>query len=296
MVLTQFLARFSRFFVAGRAFLLAYSTVYSVGKGFILFRPNGRRRNREIMEPVIFTDVLHVPTLSNNLLSILTLTTRHGLVVVLKGRKVFFNDANRTLLFTATVDSTTTAYLDETTICVPQPECSALKAMVVNKSLIHRRMCHLGRDYVDQLVREDLVEDLTLTSTSPMAELCEPCISGKQHCAPFPKTAERATGLLDCIFSDVHGPMPVAGHGTGRKYWVTFIDDHSRWLEAYDMLKKSDVFASFKLFKSLVERQTGHKIRCFHNDEGGEYKLGALLKFCADEGIRVEFTTRATPQ
>jgi len=248
------------------------------------------------MEPVIFTDVLHVPTLSNNLLSILTLTTCHGLVVVLKGRKVFFNDANCTLLFTATVDSTTTAYLDGTTVCVPQPECSALKAMVVDKSLIHRRMCHLGHDHIDQLVHEDLMEDLTLTSTSPMAELCEPCISGKQHHAPFPKTAERATGLLDHIFSNVHGPMPVAGHGTGRKYWVTFIDDHSHWLEVYDMLKKSDVFASFKLFKSLVERQTGRKIRCFHNDKGGEYKLGALLKFCADEGIRVEFTTRATPQ
>ena len=71
------------------------------------------------MEPVIFTDILHVPTLSNNLLSIHTLTTCHGLVVVLKGRKVFFNNANCTLLFTTTVDSTTTAYLDGTTVCVP---------------------------------------------------------------------------------------------------------------------------------------------------------------------------------
>jgi len=112
-------------------YLADHSTIYSVGKGSVLFQPSGRRRNEEIMEPVVFTDVLHVPMLSNNLLSILTLTTCHDLVVVFKGRKAFFNDADRTLLFTATIDSTTTAYLDGTTICISQPECSALKATVV---------------------------------------------------------------------------------------------------------------------------------------------------------------------
>ena len=89
--------------------------------------------------------------------------------------------------------------------------------------------------------------------------------------------------------------MPVRSHN-GRLYWATFIDDASRWMEAYELAKKSDLFAAFSQFKALVEKQTGRNIKCFHNDEGGEFKLKALIEFCKEEGIHIEWTTRATPQ
>jgi len=156
-------------------------------------------------------------------------------------------------------------------------------------------MCHLGGDHIEQLIREKLSADLKLTSSAPMSDLCKSCVSGKQHRHPFPKSAEHAPGVLDRIFSDVHGPMPVQSCN-GQLYWATFIDDASLWMEAYELAKKSDLFAAFLQFKVLVEKQTGQNIKCFHNDEGGEFKLKALIKFCKEEGIRIEWTTRATPQ
>ena len=97
---------------------------------------------------------------------------------------------------------------------------------------------------------------LKASSPSLHITICESCVSGKQHRHPFPKSAERAPGVLDRIFSDVHGPMPVRSHN-GRLYWATFIDDASRWMEAYELAKKSDLFAAFSQFKALVEKQTG---------------------------------------
>ena len=82
----------------------------------------------------------------------------------------------------------------------------------------------------------------------------------------------------------------------GFQYWVTFIDDCTRWLENYAIRQKSGVFSAFKEFRVLVETQTGRKIKCLHVDQGGEYTLKEFLLFCKNEGIRVEFTTRATPQ
>jgi hypothetical protein len=39
-------------------------------------------------------------------------------------------------------------------------------------------------------------------------------------------------------------------------YYVSFIDDFSRKIWIYFLKKKSEVFDSFKEFKSLVENQT----------------------------------------
>ena len=188
------------------------------------------------------------------------------------------------------IDATMTAYLDGQVLSKCHKNIAsttASKASILDQDLIHHRMCHLGGDHVEQLIHEKLSADLKLTSSTPMSDLCESCVSGKQHRHPFPKSAEHAPGVLDHIFSDVYGPMPVRSHN-GCLYWATFIDDASQWMEAYELAKKSDLFAAFSQFKALVEKQTGRNIKCFHNDEGGEFKLKALIEFCKEEGICIE--------
>lgn len=62
---------------------------------------------------------------------------------------------------------------------------------------------------------------------------CEICILEKQTRTPFPKSeGDRTKDLLEIIHSDVCGPMRSASH-SGAKYFVTFIDDNSRWCEVF---------------------------------------------------------------
>jgi histone deacetylase 1/2 len=79
------------------------------------------------------------------------------------------------------------------------------------------------------------------------------------------------------VFSDVWGPAPAS---VGRyKYYVSFIDDYSKFTWIYLLKKKSDVFQKFHDFQHLVERQFNRKIVAMQTDWGGEYqKLNSFFQ------------------
>ena len=62
------------------------------------------------------------------------------------------------------------------------------------------------------------------------------------------------------MHTDVCGPMNVKARG-GYEYFVTFIDDYSRFGYVYLMLHKSETFDKFKEFHAEVERQLGKQIK-----------------------------------
>ena len=78
---------------------------------------------------------------------------------------------------------------------------------------------------------------------------------------------------------------------SGAEYFLTFIDDHSRKIWIYFLKTKDEVFCQFKEFKALVENLTGKKIKFLRSNNGGEYVDKDFTDFCANEGIRREWTT-----
>ena len=63
----------------------------------------------------------------------------------------------------------------------------------------------------------------------------------------FPLKGYRANNLLELVHSDVCGSFNVHVWG-GYEYFVTFIDDCSRYGYAYLMHRKSETFEKFKEF------------------------------------------------
>ena len=78
------------------------------------------------------------------------------------------------------------------------------------------------------------------------------------------------SSTLDLIQSDVYGMMPATSMN-GCKYFLTFIDDNSRYCWVYFLKHKSVVFETFKVFKSLAENTLEKKIKELRFDNGGEY-------------------------
>jgi hypothetical protein len=83
---------------------------------------------------------------------------------------------------------------------------------------------------------------------------------------------------------------------SGFRYWVTFIDDYSCWCTIVLLRKKSDTLAAFKTYKAFVEKQTGKRIICLHDNKGGEFIGNEWDVYMQAEGIKREHTVRATPQ
>ena len=82
--------------------------------------------------------------------------------------------------------------------------------------------------------------------------------------------AHRAISTLDLIHSDVAGPMPTNSIN-GCRYFLTFIDDYSRYCWIYFMKLKSEVFETFKSFKAMVENSFNKQIKSIRSGGGGEY-------------------------
>ena len=49
--------------------------------------------------------------------------------------------------------------------------------------------------------------------------------------------------------------MPLASLG-GSRYFVTFIDDYSRWCSVFPIANKSDLLTCFKKWKAAAEKKT----------------------------------------
>ena len=89
---------------------------------------------------------------------------------------------------------------------------------------------------------------------------------------PFTRKGVRATDVLELIHTDVCGPLTHMARG-GFFYFITFIDDHSRYGYLYLMKHKSESFEKFKEFRNEVEKQTGKCIKILRSNRGGEYFL-----------------------
>ena len=93
----------------------------------------------------------------------------------------------------------------------------------------------------------------SLLGNSKKVELstCEHCLKGKLTRKLFGK-ATKAEFPLQLIHSDVCGPINVrARHGA--YYFITFIDDYSRYGLVYLISHKSEALSCFKNFMNMVE-------------------------------------------
>uniref|UniRef100_A0A6N2KMP1 Integrase catalytic domain-containing protein n=1 Tax=Salix viminalis TaxID=40686 RepID=A0A6N2KMP1_SALVM len=82
----------------------------------------------------------------------------------------------------------------------------------------------------------------------------------------------------------------------GNKYFITFIDDHSRMCWVHFLRNKSNTFIVFKKFKALFELQSGYKLKKLRSDRGGEYTSREFESFCAGVGIEKQLIVAYSPQ
>ena len=125
---------------------------------------------------------------------------------------------------------------------------------------------------------------------------CEGCIAGKMKRKPFKSVGEiRSKRRLQLVHSDVCGPMPTESIG-GNKYFVTFIDDYSRYCVIYVIKSKSEVPEKFKEFEARVHNVCGLQIGTLRSDNGGEYLSKEFRAYLKSKGIHHELTVPYSPE
>lgn len=261
--------------------------------------------NKEVR---ILKNVLYVPNLSTNLISVSQL--------VKDGYDVSFNK-NGCKILEVSGNCITQAhcvngiYKFNGVVCVSsrysqsrmhslllqgrqESPSAAVAAIDESLELWHKRLGHLSLSGMCML--QKVANGILLQKPEERSlKDCVACLEGKLTAEPFPKgESKRADKALQIIHSDVAGPCQEASWG-GAKYLVTFTDDYTRKTYGYLMRCKSQVLNCFIEFKSLVEKQLDLPIKCLRSDRGGEYCNKGFSDYLKKHGILHQTTVPYTP-
>lgn len=230
-------------------------------------------------------DVLFVPELATNLLSVSKIINK-GHKVIFTKRGCIIKDAHGRTKAQARLEG------GMYRLQIAEEVAYAVSEATDKENLWHRRLGHLNRGEMDLLRRQlaDGIKDCNIST-----QKCQTCVEGKSSKLPFKAQGKRANGLLHLVHSDLCGPMSINSIG-GARYMLTFIDDFSRKKFVYFLKKKSETVKVFEKFKARVENQVGCKIKAINTDNGGEYINKNFRKLLEKSGVVHRTAVPYTPQ
>jgi len=131
--------------------------------------------------------------------------------------------------------------------------------------LWHYRLGHLSLNTMKHMQSSHLVTSFS----SPLGpiDICEECIYGKSTHQRFPHSSTTSSYPLQLIHSDLCGPMPVPSL-TGSLYFLTFIDDYTKYTILSFIKHKSEVLTKFQYYHTYVERQLQTPLRTIRINNG----------------------------
>lgn len=265
-------------------------TTEIVAKGTVNFKSEvfGETKN------IFLNDALHVPDLRTNLLSVGKITDRGNEVLFKKDIALIIGKDGNVKLTANRVGEL--YYVPEQE---DNSECNVIegdtrKGRPQSLELWHRRLGHLNKHDLKEAWKKGTIKGLNISKIQDEFE-CEVCILGKMTKLPFPSNEERSTEILEIIHSDVCGPMQLESMGKS-KYFVTFIDDKSKWCEVRFMKSKEEVFSHFEQYANAVKNQKERNIKSLQSDNGTEYVNEKFCSYLKAQGIKRRLTVPYTPE
>jgi hypothetical protein len=232
-------------------------------------------------------NVLYVPGLEKNLVSISCLEDKGNIIAFVDGKVLSWHkDSN--------IENDRVIGSREGNLyrLLEQNEEALVHNEFNPNELWYRMYAHINYQALPFLKR--MVEGIPeLQSTHE--GICKGCALGKNIKKPFQSSNNKSKEILDLIHLDVCSLMPVKSLG-GSSYYIIFIDDYSRKTWLYLLKKKDEVFSKFQEFKAEIENLTNKKIKTLRIDNGGEYTSKVFVAFCKLAGIRRELTVPRNPQ
>ena len=258
----------------------------AVGRGEVMLDmvlPNGESKSCTLH------DVLYVPALSYNLLSVAK-ASQKGKIVKFTKSACYMLDKRHKMVAKATKIGS----LYQLNHKPNHEQASFAEKADTKEDIWHKRFGHLGIGSLQKLAREELVDGFDFDATRKLT-FCESCPQGKQHRTKFSSSSRRAEEPLDLVHSDLCGKMNEKSL-SGAEYFLSFIDDKTRYVWVYFLKSKDQVFEKFLEWKTMVEKSTGRKLKAIRTDNGGEFTSKEFEAHLTTEGVRHEVTIPKNPE
>ena len=155
--------------------------------------------------------------------------------------------------------------------------------------LEHYRLGHPNFSYL-----EKLYPSLFINKNSKSFQ-CEICQLAKHTRSSYSNHEYKSSHPFSMIHSDIWGPTRIKNI-TGSKWFVSFVDDHTRTTWVFLMKDKSEVSSIFKRFSHMIQTQFATKIQVLRTDNAKDYFNSILGEYLSNHGIVHQSSCPYTPQ
>jgi hypothetical protein len=227
-------------------------------------------------------NVLYVPKLSCNLISIPQLTVETKCVVHFTDTLCVMQDHTSKMLIGAGKQRDGLYFFKGI-----RHEKAHKASGICHLNLWHQRMGHPSF----KITR--LASGVGNKSSELENKACDVCFRAKQTRDVFPLSNHNATSSFDLIHCDLWGPYRTPS-SCGASYFLTIMDDFSRAIWIYLLIDKREVSRTLIDFFALVERQFDKRVKMIRSDNGTEFIC--LKNYFREHGIVFQTSCSGTPQ
>lgn len=244
---------------------------------------------------VSISDVYYIPTLTLNLVSVSQLC-ESGYLVSFSSSTCFVQDPRSQKVIGTGRRQGGLYVLDQLNVSHVAASSVDLSSFRLSRSssvfyLWHSRLGHVSASRLKFLVSTGALGNLDSHDISD----CSGCKLAKFSALPFYKSISFSLAPFDLVHSDVWGPSPIPTKG-GSRYYVSFIDDCTRYSWVFLMKRRSDYLTVFSNFRAFVKTQFSVVIKSFRCDLGGEYTSNSFSQLLASDGTIHQSSCTDTPQ
>jgi histone deacetylase 1/2 len=100
---------------------------------------------------------------------------------------------------------------------------------------------------------------------------CTFCCVGKSHKLHAPSSLTVYTQPFEVVHCDLWGPAPFVS-STGYNYYISFVDTFTKFTWIYFLKAKSDALQAVKQFLALIQTQFNLPVKSIQSDWGGEFR------------------------
>jgi hypothetical protein len=257
-----------------------------------------KKNDSQIMK-VKLNDVLFVPNLNKNLISISQLCKK-GVTCQFKKEKLLVFGPNGSQIMQATIDENGLYELEQEEVVVnavntEEKVATANATTALPMKTWHERLGHLSTSSLMKSTK--LAEDIKIKEGEEEMK-CETCSAGKQVRKKFSKDADKMpmpSEIGERIHTDICGPITPATW-SGNHYFVSFVDEATRKSWIYFISSRDQMIEKYKEFNEMLMTQKNVKIKTLRCDGAGEYVGDQFKAYLRERGTIQEITPPYTAQ
>jgi len=155
------------------------------------------------------------------------------------------------------------------------------------------RLGHIGSKALNILPSKTLGVKDNFKSYNNDFKSCETCIKAKSTRIVNKEVSPKLTKYLDKVTIDIGGPIKPTSI-RGYRYYITFLDDATGYLEVSLLKSRENTSVASKTFITRAENQSSNTLKRLHFDH--EFKTKEIEELSLDKGIILTTSAPYTPE